>query len=85
MLNKKLAFKQLRNGKEIRLSWKSPDEIIYTIFLKLHDGIYYFHYYYFDGNDVFDEESYKDEHTHNYSDFNNLYETLVTIFPGVDQ
>lgn len=73
----------MKNGKTVRLSCKVTDDIIYTIFLQLINGLYSIHYYCIDGNDVFDEDNYRDEHTYTYDDFNKLYTALLIKFPNL--
>ena len=70
-MEKKL-FKFLKNGKTITLAYKKAEDVLYTVHLQYKNELFVIHYYLFYGNDVFDEENYKDEHIIEKSSFNNL-------------
>lgn len=82
-MNKKKLFKQLKNGKEVRLSryWKS-ESIDLTIFLRYKDGLFLIHSFHFNGCDVFDESCYEDEQTESFDNYNDFLKRVEEKFPG---
>lgn len=83
-MNTKKIFLSLKNGKSITTSYKKNSEIIYSIHLSFKNELFKLHSYFLDGNDVFDEQNYKDESVIEVQDFNEFIKTLTEKFPGID-
>lgn len=76
-------FLRLKNGAGITTVYRKSDYISYTIHLSFSHGLFKSHSYFLDGNDVFDEENYKDEKVIEMSDFNEFMQMLKLQFPGI--
>ena len=77
-------FKRLKNGKSIETFYRKSNDITYTIRLDNKNNLFTLHFYYLDGNDVFDETNYKDERMETFSDFDELVKTIQLKFPGIE-
>ena len=76
-------FKRLKNGITNVLFYKGAEDSRYTVHLNYENELFIIHYYVFDGNDVFDEENYKDEHEIERKDFNDFLGLVNERFPGM--
>lgn len=83
-MNRKRIFAQLKNGKNIDLSYRQSDEVICTIRIAAVETQFQLHTYHFDGNEVTDEASYKDEKIRLFHSTDELLDTLVQEFPGIE-
>jgi hypothetical protein len=83
LLARKTIFKQLKNGKQIRLFHKS-NAVDYTIHLTLQNGVFSINSYHIAGNDVFDESNYQYEQTENFDNFQIFLNRLIEKFPGIE-
>ena len=83
MDEKKRLFKQLKNGKEITTYYKLNDQVSYTIHLSYDNSKFKVHSYNFDGNDVMDEENYKDEKIVEFNEFSAMLNHLNSEFPKI--
>jgi len=82
-MDSKRIYKRLKNGKGIKAFYQKSIDISYTIHLDLKENSFQLHTFNFDGNDVFEEENYKDEKIRLFQDFDNLIKTLESEFPGL--
>jgi len=83
-MNERKIFLRLKNGKSITTHHRDSANIIYSVNLSYKNGLFKLHSYIFDGNDVLDEQSYKNEseiEVPKYEDFMNL---ILGKFPGID-
>lgn len=77
-------YKQLKNKKGIEVFYKKDENITYTIHLGFNRNLFQLHYYYLDGNEVFDENNYKDEYRIAYSDFADFIRAIEEKFPNIE-
>lgn len=82
-MDKQRIFKRLKNGKGIESFYRKSNDISYTIRLDLKGSSFQLHTFYVDGNDVFNDESYKDEKIRLFENFEPLIETIEKEFPGL--
>lgn len=82
-MNSNKLYKQLKNGKQIQLFYKQSESIHYTVWLSFANESYKLHSFHFEGNDVFDDESYQDENIEVFDDFQKMLDRLSDKFPGI--
>lgn len=83
-MNIKKIFLRLKNGASITTFYKKSNDISYSIHLSFNNGLFKIHSYFLDGDDVFDEQNYKDESVTEVQDFNDFIKILTDKFPGID-
>lgn len=83
-MNRKRIYAQLKNGKKIRMFSHQSDETSYTIHIAAVENKFQLHTYRFDGGDVTDEANYKDEKLRIFDSTDELLNTLVQEFPGIE-
>ena len=79
----KRIYKRLKNGKGIETFYRTPNDDSYTIRLESKGELFQLHTFNFDGNNVLEEENYKDEKIRLFEDFDNLMETIEREFPDL--
>lgn len=79
----KRLYKSLKNGKVNTLYYKGTEDSSYTVHLQYKNERFIIHYYIFDGNDVFDEENYRDERTIETKNFKEFLEFTKERFSGM--
>jgi hypothetical protein len=83
-MDKAKILKRLKNGKHIHTFYKNNQGKVFTIHLDMKNDLFVLHSFYFDGNNVFKEDNYKEESLTTYSDFDELIRTAQTRFPGFE-
>lgn len=83
-MNRSRILKNLKNRGYIEIFYKKSEDISYTIRLTIKDNTFLFHYYYVDGNDVFDEHNYKDEQFTSFKEFDEFMQAVEAKFPDVE-
>lgn len=79
----KKVYKQIKNSKKIEIFHKVTTDISYTIRIEYIDQKFYLHTFCFQGNDVLDESSYKDEKERFFNSFEDLHLALLNDFPNI--
>ncbi|NLR56530.1 hypothetical protein HGH93_00350 [Chitinophaga polysaccharea] len=83
-MNIKKVFLRLKNGANITTSYKKSNDVFYSIHLSFNKGLFKIHSYFLEGDDVFNEQNYKDESVAEVQDFNDFIKILTDKFPGID-
>jgi hypothetical protein len=83
-MNRKRIYAQLKNGKLLQTFYSVSEEVSYTVRIQSTEERFQLHTYHFDGNDVADDASYKDEKIRNFDTLDALLETVQHEFPGID-
>ena len=82
-MDSKRIYKRLKNGKGIEAFYQKSVDVTYTIRLDVKENSFQLHTFNFDGNDVFEEGSYKNEKIRLFEDLDKLIKTLDSEFPGL--
>ncbi|WP_090767141.1 hypothetical protein [Pedobacter soli] len=69
---------------EIIAHYKRANDESYTITLGMKNELFTLHSFCFDGNNVFDEDNYKDESFSSYQEFDQLMTAVESSFPGIN-
>lgn len=83
-MNQKLLFKKLKNGNEIEAHSHEKSDIVRTIRMNFNGDCFTLHSYVFDGNNVFDEENYKEEKIIEYQTFQELMNSVHNDYPTLE-
>ncbi|SDC86876.1 hypothetical protein SAMN04488024_103231 [Pedobacter soli] len=84
MSHTKQIYKRLKNKMEIIAHYKRANDESYTITLGMKNELFTLHSFCFDGNNVFDEDNYKDESFSSYQEFDQLMTAVESSFPGIN-